>query len=212
MRHTSLTAISLLFASALILILLSPIAGGSQRVAESGVVKGTVVATASETATPTPTDTHTPAPTNTHTPLPTGTMTPTPTDTMATATPTGQATLSPVPTRRHRPTPTETPTPTATVLSTPRPPQAPTEMPAPPPTPQPPPSTATPWAGEAGTQQFPPAGSGGDASKLVDGYLDDGLLPSSLDVPWLCLTAAVIGLFGGAVVVGGLRMGYRNGP
>ena len=97
--------------------------------------------------------------------------------------------------------------PTATIVSTPRPPQAPAAMPQPP---------SAPTAGEAGTAQYPlialpKTGSGGDASGLDEGYPRDNLL-LSMDVPWVYLAAAVIGLFGTVMVVGGLRMRRAKTP
>jgi len=152
------------------------------------------------TATPTPTDTATATPTPTNT----ATATPTPTDT-ATATPTSTSTATAAPITHRRSTPTETPMPTATVTPTPQPPQAPAAMPQPP---------SAPIGGEAGTAQYPlialpKTGTGGDASDPDEGYRDDDLLPS-VGVLWVYLTAALMGLLGGAVVVAGLRMGHRN--
>jgi hypothetical protein len=90
-------------------------------------------------------------------------------------------------------------------VSTPRAPQAPAPMPQPP---------SAPTAGEAGTAQYPlialpKTGSGGSASGPDKGYRDDDLLPS-VGVSWVYLTAAVIGLLGGAAIVGGLRMRHAR--
>jgi len=155
--------------------------------------------TATATPTPTNTATPTPTPTNTATATPTATYTPTPT---ATATPTSTSTATAAPITHRRTTPTGTPIPTATVAPTPRPPQAPAAMPQPP---------SAPTAGEAGTAQYPfvglpNTGSGGDASDPQNSYPHDNLLPS-VGVSWVYLTAALMGLLGGAaVVVAGLRM------
>ena len=74
--------------------------------------------------------------------------------------------------------------------------------------PQPP---SAPIGGEAGTAQYPlialpKTGTGGDASDPQNSYPHDNLLPS-VGVSWVYLTAALMGLLGGAaVVVAGLRM------
>jgi hypothetical protein len=120
----------------------------------------------------------------------------------ATATPTSTSTATATPITQRRRIPTGTPIPTATVAPTPRAPQAPAPMPQPP---------SAPTAGEAGTAQYPlialpKTGSGGSASGPDKGYRDDDLLPS-VGVSWVYLTAALMGLLGGAaVVVAGLRM------
>ena len=199
MRYSGLTATLLLLTSALVFSLLLTGVEGPDAI-ESAVV----VVTVSATATPTDTATATPTPTDTATPTPTPTRTPTRT---ATATPTRTSTATAAQHARRRSTPTETPLPTATIVPTVRPPQAPAAMPQPP---------SAPTAGEAGTAQYPlivlpKTGSGGDASGLDEGYPRDNLL-LSVDVPWVYLAAAVIGLFGTVMVVGGLRMRRAKTP
>jgi hypothetical protein len=232
-KRSGLRAALFLIASGLVLLILSAVRSAGSPPPESSVAGKVVVVTGTpaDTDTPTPTDTATPTPTDTATPTPTDTATATPTPThtytptltatatatptgisTATATPTSQATLTPASESHRRTISTETPVPTATTAPTPQPPQAPAAMPQPP---------SAPTAGEAGTAQYPlialpKTGTGGDASDPDEGYLDNNLLPS-LDVSWVCLTAAVIGLLGGAMVGGGLRMRHaaarsRGGP
>jgi hypothetical protein len=147
------------------------------------------------TATPTATATPTPTATATPTPTPTRTYTPTLTAT-ATGTPTGTSTATAAPITHRRSTPTETPMPTATVAPAPRPPQAPAAMPQPP---------SAPTAGEAGTAQYPLIALPKTGAGMDEGHMSDSL-SSSADASWLYPTAAVIGLLGGAAIVGGLRM------
>ena len=204
MKYWALTAALFLVSSALVFSLLFTSVVADPDAIESAVVVVTVSATPTPTdtatATPTPTDTPTPTPTRTYTPTLTPTATATPSGT-STATPTSQATLTPASESHRRSISTETPLPTATTAPTPQPPQAPAATPQPP---------SAPTAGEAGTAQYPlialpKTGTGGDASDPDEGYLDNNLLPS-LDVSWVCLTAAVIGLLGSAAVGGGLPM------
>jgi hypothetical protein len=194
MPYRGLTATLFLLTSALVfsLLLTSGVEGpdATESAAAGKVV--VVVVTGSPTSTPTPTDTATPTPTDT-----------------ATATPTSTSTATATPILHRRPTPTGTLMPTATIVSTPRAPQAPVATPqiAPPP--------SAPWGGEAGTAQYPlialpKTGSGGSASGPDKGYRDDDLLPS-VGVSWVYLTAALMGLLGGAaVVVGGLPMRHAR--
>jgi predicted component of type VI protein secretion system len=210
LKYWALTAALFLVSSALVFSLLFTSVVADPDAIESAVVVVTVSATPTPTdtatATPTPTDTPTPTPTRTYTPTLTPTATATPSGT-STATPTSQATLTPASESHRRSISTETPLPTATTAPTPQPPQAPAAMPQPP---------SAPTAGEAGTAQYPlialpKTGSGGDASGLDEGYPRDNLL-LSVDVPWVYLAAAVIGLFGTVMVVGGLRMRRAKTP
>ena len=203
MPYRGLTTTLFLLTSALVFsLLLTRVVADPDAIESAATGKAVVVVTGSPTSTPT--DTATPTPTDTPTPTPTRTYTPTLTPT-ATATPTGTSTATATPILHRRSTPTETPLPTATTAPTPQPPQAPAPMPQPP---------STPIGGEAGTAQYPlialpKTGTGGDASDPDEGYRDDDLLPS-VGVLWVYLTAALMGLLGGAVVVAGLRMGHRN--
>jgi len=203
MRYRGLTATLFLLTSAMVFSLLLTSVVADPDAIESAVVVVTVSATPTPTDTATPTPTPTPTNTATATPTPTHTYTPTLTAT-ATATPTSTSTATATPITQRRRIPTGTPTSTATIVSTPRPPQALTA------TPQPAPPLSAPMGGEAGTQQspfvgLPNTGSGGDASDPQNSYPHDNLLPS-VEVSWLYPTAAVIGLLGGAAIVGGLRM------
>jgi predicted component of type VI protein secretion system len=215
MPYRGLTATLFLLTSALVFsLLLTRVVADPDAIESAATGKAVVVVTGSPTSTPTDTATPTPTDTATATPTDTATATPTPTRTYtptltptATATPTGTSTATTAPITHRRSTPTETPMPTATTAPTPQPPQAPAAMPQPP---------SAPTAGEAGTAQYPlialpKTGTGGDASDPDEGYRDDDLLPS-VGVLWVYLTAALMGLLGGAVVVAGLRMRHARTP
>ena len=68
--------------------------------------------------------------------------------------------------------------------------------------PQPP---SAPTTGEAGTAQYPLIALPKTGAGMDEGHMSDSL-SSSADASWLYPTAAVIGLLGGAAIVGGLRM------
>jgi len=194
MPYRGLTTTLFLLTSALVFsLLLTRVVADPDAIESAATGKAVVVVTGSPTSTPT--DTATPTPTDTPTPTPTRTYTPTLTPT-ATATPTGTSTATATPILHRRSTPTETPLPTATTAPTPQPPQAPAPMPQPP---------STPIGGEAGTAQYPLIALPKTGAGMDEGHMSDSL-SSSADASWLYPTAAVIGLLGGAAIVGGLRM------
>ena len=204
MPYRGLTATLFLLTSALVFsLLLTRVVADPDAIESAATGKAVVVVTGSPTSTPTDTATPTPTDTATATPTDTATATPTPTRTYtptltptATATPTGTSTATTAPITHRRSTPTETPMPTATVAPTPQPPQAPAPMPQPP---------STPIGGEAGTAQYPLIALPKTGAGMDEGHMSDSL-SSSADASWLYPTAAVIGLLGGAAIVGGLRM------